>query len=115
MSSMVSIPNGRYSVEMRSGKVIKIDEGFTNLLGYTEEDVKEGLVFKQFVPDVEYDQIILDLRATFINKQYACYQHEMLAKDGSKIKVVDFINIQNKLLEGHRVLEIGVADISSLV
>ena len=52
MSSMVSIPNGRYSVEMRSGKVIKIDEGFTNLLGYTEDDVKEGLVFKQFVPDM---------------------------------------------------------------
>ncbi len=115
MSSMVSIPNGRYSVEMRSGKVIKIDEGFTNLLGYTEDDVKEGLVFKQFVPDVEYDEIISDLRATFINERYACYQHEMLAKDGSKIKVVGFINIQNKLLEGHRVLEIGVANISSLV
>ncbi len=102
-------------IRLRSGKVIKIDEGFTSLLGYTEEDVKEGLVFKQFVPDIEYDEIISDLRATFINERYACYQHEMLAKDGSKIKAVVFINIQNKLLEGHRVLEIGVANISSLV
>ena len=29
---------------MRSGKIIKIDDGFTKLLGYTEDDVKNGRV-----------------------------------------------------------------------
>ena len=57
---MHSIPNGRYSMEMRSGKILNIDEGFTSLLGYTDEDVKAGLVFKQLMPDVEYNENIAD-------------------------------------------------------
>lgn len=47
---MHAIPYAQFSTEMRSGKIIKIDDGFTKLLGYTEDDVKNGLVFKQFVP-----------------------------------------------------------------
>ena len=39
-SQMRSIAYGRYSMEMRSGKILTIDEGFTKLIGYTEEDVK---------------------------------------------------------------------------
>ena len=33
-------------------------------------------------------------------------------KDGKVLEVVSFVNIQNKLLEGHRVLEVGMADIT---
>ena len=36
MRRMHSIPNGRYSMEMRSGKLLDVDEGFTQLLGYTQ-------------------------------------------------------------------------------
>ena len=36
----------------------------------------------------------------------------MLTKDGKVLEVVSFVNIQNKLLEGHRVLEVGMADIT---
>lgn len=54
MRRMHSIPNGRYSMEMRSGKLLDVDEGFTQLLGYTDEDIKNGLIFKQLMPDVEY-------------------------------------------------------------
>ena len=38
-SKMQAIEYGRYSMEMRSGKILNIDEGFTKLLGYTEDDV----------------------------------------------------------------------------
>jgi len=107
MRRMHSIPNGRYSMEMRSGKLLDVDEGFTQLLGYTDEDIKNGLM-----PDVEYNEIIADLRAKFIESRFACYQHEMVAKDGKVLEVVSFVNIQNKLLEGHRVLEVGMADIT---
>ena len=112
MRRMHSIPNGRYSMEMRSGKLLDVDEGFTQLLGYTDEDIKNGLIFKQLMPDVEYNEIIEDLRAKFIESRFACYQHEMVAKDGKVLEVVSFVNIQNKLLEGHRVLEVGMADIT---
>ena len=79
---------------------------------YTDEDIKNGLIFKQLMPDVEYNEIIADLRAKFIESRFACYQHEMVTKDGKVLEVVSFVNIQNKLLEGHRVLEVGMADIT---
>ena len=64
------------------------------------------------MPDLEYNEIIADLRAKFIESRFACYQHEMVTKDGKVLEVVSFVNIQNKLLEGHRVLEVGMADIT---
>ena len=36
----------------------------------------------------------------------------MVTKSGSRVRVVSFITIQNKLLEGHRVLEVGIAAIN---
>ena len=102
---MHAIPYAQFSTEMRSGKIIKIDDGFTKLLGYTEDDVKNGLVFKQFVPDLEYSE-------QFIEKKYACYRHEVVSKTGEIRMIVAFFTIQNKLLNGHRVLEVSVADIT---
>ncbi|MCI6165495.1 MAG: PAS domain-containing protein [Lachnospira sp.] len=113
-STMISVPFTQFSMEMRSGKIIEIDEGFTSLLGYTEEDVKAGLVFKQFVPDVEYDEIITVLREKFIEHRYTCYRHEFLTKEGKSMPVVSFYKIQNKLLDGHRVLKVSVADIAGI-
>lgn len=110
-STMIQLPFTQFSMEMRSGKIIEIDEGFTNLLGYTEEDVKAGLVFKDFVPDVEYDEIITELRAKFIEQRYNCYKHEFLSKSGNSLTVISFYKIQNKLLDGHRVLRVSVAKI----
>ncbi len=98
---MHAIPYAQFSTEMRSGKIIKIDDGFTKLLGYTEDDVKNGLVFKQFVPDLEYSEIIAELREQFIEKKYACYRHEVVSKTG-----------EIRMLNGHRVLEVSVADIT---
>ncbi|MDD3239322.1 MAG: hypothetical protein PHW47_04390 [Lachnospira sp.] len=114
-SNMHSIPYTQFSMEMRSGKVIKIDDGFTNLLGYTDEDVANGLVFKQFVPSIEYDEIISELREQFIAKRYACYQHQVVSKTGETLEIVSFFTIQNKLLNGHRVLEISIADITNIM
>lgn len=110
--SMISIPYSQYLMEMRSGKIFNIDEGFTEVLGYTQEDIDNGLVFKQLVPDVEYNAIIEELKEQFIDKRYVCYQHEMYAKTGETVEVVSFINMQNKLLNGHRVLKVSIASIS---
>lgn len=106
---MSPIPFTQFSMEMRSGKIIEIDDGFIDLLGYTEEDFKEGIVFKQFVPDVEYDVIITELREKFIDKRYASYLQEFLTKDGKLLKVVVFYKIDNKLLNGHRVVKVSAA------
>ena len=40
---MKAIPFTQFSMEMRSGKIIDIDDGFTELLGYTEDDIDVGM------------------------------------------------------------------------
>lgn len=40
---MKAIPFTQFSMEMRSGKIIDIDDGFTELLGYTEDDLRREL------------------------------------------------------------------------
>ena len=111
---MRKLPFTRFAMEMRSGKIIEIDEGFVKMLGYTEEDMKNGLVFKDIVPDIDYEGIITELRETFIDQRYARYEHYFQTKTGKKIRVVVFIRIENKLLEGHRVLRVSVGNISDL-
>lgn len=111
-NSMISIPYSQYLMEMRSGRIFQIDEGFSEILGYTVEDVENGLFFKQLVPDVEYNAIILELKEQFVEKNYVCYQHMMYTKSGKLTEVVSFIRIQNKLLNGHRVLKVSIASLN---
>ena len=111
---MKKLPFTLFAMEMRSGKIIEIDDGFVKMLGYTEEDMNNGLVFKDIVPDIDYESIISELRETFIDQRYACYEHFFKTKTGEKIRVVVFIRIENKLLEGHRVLRVSVGNVSSL-
>ena len=40
---MKAIPFTQFSMEMRSGKIIDIDDGFKELLGYTEDDFEAGI------------------------------------------------------------------------
>lgn len=110
--SMISIPYSQYLMEMRSGKIFQIDDGFTEILGYTQEDIDAGLIFKKLVPDVEYNAIIDELKEQLIDKNYVCYQHEMYTKSGESTEVVSFIRIQNKLLNGHRVLKVSIASLN---
>ena len=102
---MKAIPFTQFSMEMRSGKIIDIDDGFTELLGYTEDDFEAGIVFKQFVPSVEYEEVITELR----EKRYVSYVQEFVSKDGKPLKVVAFYKIENKLLAGHRVIKVSAA------
>ena len=106
---MKPIPYTQFSMETISGKIIDIDDRFTELLGYTEEDFEDGIVFKQFVPSVEYDEVITELREKFIDKRYVSYVQEFLSKDGKTLKVVAFYKIENKLLAGHRVIKVSAA------
>ena len=40
---MKAIPFTQFSMEMRSGKIIDIDDGFKELLGYTEDVLRREL------------------------------------------------------------------------
>ena len=108
-NALTPIPFMQFSMEMRSGKIIEHDVGFLNLLGYSESDFDDGIVFKQFVPSVEYDEVVAALRAQFIESRYVAYKQEFVSKDGKVIPVIAFYKIENKLLAGHRVIKVSVA------
>ena len=72
-------------------------------------DTQAGIVFKQFVPSVEYEEVITELREKFIDKRYVSYVQEFVSKDGKPLKVVAFYKIENKLLAGHRVIKVSAA------
>jgi PAS domain-containing protein len=113
--TMIAVPYVCFSILMRSGRILDIDERFTDVLGYTEDDIKDGTIsFKNLVPDVEYESLIKEFREGFIEKRYMCYQHELVAKDNSVKKVVSFYRLENKLLDGHRVLRVSCAMPESL-
>ena len=84
------------------------------MLGYTEEDMKNGLVFKDIVPDIDYESIISELRETFMTRDMHVMNIFLRQRLVKKIRVVVFIRIENKLLEGHRVLRVSVGNVSSL-
>ena len=44
---MRKLPFTRFAMEMRSGKIIEIDEGFVKMLGYTEEGVELSMHFQK--------------------------------------------------------------------
>ena len=66
---MKKLPFTRFAMEMRSGKIINIDEGFVKMLGYTEEDMENGLTFRDIVPDVVKHLSTRDMRATNISSR----------------------------------------------
>ena len=92
----------------------KLAEGYT--AKYTFQCLEKnmtrfeaGIVFKQFVPSVEYEEVITELREKFIDKRYVSYVQEFVSKDGKPLKVVAFYKIENKLLAGHRVIKVSAA------
>lgn len=114
-SMMIPVSYVCFSILMRSGRILDIDERFTKVLGYTDEEVLQGEIsFKDLVPDVEYESLIKEFRDQFIENRYVCYQHELVAKDGTIKTVVSFYRLENKLLDGHRVLRVSCAMPESL-
>lgn len=87
---------------------------FVKMLGTQRKTWKMALHSGILCLDVDYEGIITELRETFIDQRYACYEHFFKTKTDEKIRVVVFIRIDNKLLEGHRVLRVSVGNISNL-
>ena len=107
IQSMEKLPFLQFSMELRSGKIIEHDEGFLEILGYSEEEMETGeITLQQFVPSVEYNELTNQLRAEFLDKRYVSYRQEFVANNGNSFTVAAFYKIENKLLAGHRVIKV---------
>lgn len=107
--NLTLLPFAQFSIEMRSGKIIEFDDGFTSLLGYTGEDLEGGIVFKDIIPYMNYEDFVTELREHFIAKRYVSYKQTYVTKTGDNITTTAFYKIENKLLAGHRVVKVSAA------
>ena len=103
------------SLELRSGRVIKADEGFTRMLGYTKEDIAKGITYNELFPCFDPKKIVTELREKFVFSSSVCYEHTVMCKDGTVKAICSMIEIQNTLLQGHRVLAITATELDSMV
>ncbi len=107
--------HAQYYAELRSGRIIKADEGFMKLFGYTKEDIAAGMLCMDIMRDVDTKEFVAELRNQFVYSNKACYYHNVVSKDGREFTVCAFVELQNTLLKGHRVVVVDIADISAIV
>lgn len=83
---------GRYITDASDGgRVISANEGFSQITGYTKQDIAEGNVFfNQLIPAEDFDEYIA--KVAEVNSKYgmAFLEHRMLCKNGESIHVICF-------------------------
>ena len=77
------------SIENAEGKVLEANDAFLNILGYTRQDMHEGLVnWKEATPP-EYKRLTEKMLKRLIEKGInESYEKEYIRKDGTRIPVV---------------------------
>lgn len=86
-----SVSYAKYIID--NGTIItSIDNKFTELTGYTEDDVKKGLLQLDLIPD-EDKESYMELVSYLMTKSQTCFiEHKLVKKDGSKITVFCYGN-----------------------
>ncbi|MGN0408744.1 MAG: PAS domain-containing protein [Bacteroides sp.] len=102
-------------MELRSGRIISADEGFTKIFGYTREDIANGITYEQLVPCLDEKEIVAKLREQFVFSSNVCYEHTVMCKNGEVKAVCSMMEIQNTLLKGHRMLRVSSTEIASII
>lgn len=94
------------------GRIIKIDEGFTGITGYTWEDVeKNNMTISDLVPEKsrkEYMEILYEAQ----NKGEAYLQHEIMCKNGSVIAVNCYGEVYVDTETGHYCSKVLIIDVT---
>ena len=65
------VAHAQYYAELRSGKIINIDEGFTKLFGYDKNDMANGLRCMDIMNNVDVRAFVKALRETFVYSNQA--------------------------------------------
>lgn len=107
--------NARCLMELRSGRIISADDGFTEMFGYTREDIANGIDYSVCLPCFDAKKIVATLREQFVFSSTACYEHTVMCKDRTVKAVCSTLEIQNTLIKGHRMIEVNTIELSKIV
>lgn len=109
------LKNARFLMELRSGRIISADENFTEMFGYTREDIEAGIDYSVFLPCFDAKGIVAKLREQYVYTSSVCYEHTVMCKDRTVKSVCSILEIQNTLIKGHRMLEVNTIELSKIV
>ncbi len=109
------LESARCLIELRSGKVISCDEGFTDIFGYTKDDIANGVDYSDYLPCFDAAALVSKLREKFIFNNSLCYEHTVMCKSGEVKAVCSMLEIQNTLLKGHRVVEVNCTELAKII
>lgn len=71
-------------------KVKNINDGFTELTGYNEQDINDGLFINRLLPVENYNDYIESVCKSSLDNCECCMQHKIICKDNNEIAVTCF-------------------------
>ena len=77
----------RYMLDYEN-RIVEIDDKFTEMTGYTGEDIEAGMTQIDLIPEDEQAEYILMTNTLLAQKQFAYLEHALRRKDGRIIYVV---------------------------
>ncbi|MGN0582956.1 MAG: ATP-binding protein [Oscillospiraceae bacterium] len=68
-------------------KVVKINNGFTEVTGFKQPDVENGLYMSRLIPTDAYNEYIVSVRNNITDNGEFCFKHPIILKDRSIITI----------------------------
>ncbi|MDO4486591.1 MAG: diguanylate cyclase [Bacillota bacterium] len=81
------IDYSRYILDSEE-RILEIDEKFTEMTGYTQEDIEAGMKQSDLIPEDERAEYILTTSKLLAQNQFAYLEHAICCKDGRIIYVI---------------------------
>lgn len=75
-------------------KILRIDEGFSEITGFKQNDIEKGLYMSRIIPTDAYNEYIKSVRENIDNNEPFCNKHPVIIKDRSIITVTCFGEIE---------------------
>lgn len=106
---------GKYSFRQDNGRIFLIDDGFTKITEYTQNDIDNGLKMLDLIPKEDLD-LYLSMVQKNLSKSNDCYlEHRILKKNGESMYVLcygsDSYNEEFNCTVGN----IVIADVTDMV
>ncbi len=104
---MEAVRYSKYTIDIDDDlKIIEYDDHFTELTGYSREDISSGLTQKQLIFEEEWDEYWDSVSNTLKSFKEACFDHRLKTKSGRSISVICFGSMDGKIIR------IFIADIT---
>lgn len=96
-------------------RIIQCDVGFTEIMGYTAEDVEKGkLTYRDITFEPDYIEIIKQISSLRKEKDRICFEHRACRKDGNILLVYCYGVRMTDDGSGHETVHVVITDVSRM-